>query len=256
MDGVVNELTARAAAAAFYGDGDGDARVFIGLVGAPGSGKSTLAREIVARVNAAAGADVAVVFPMDGFHYYLSQLADATLFPDGEEAARSRRGAPWTFDADAFVRRVADAKRSRDAVVRVPEFDHEVHDPEEDKIAIAPTHKIVVVEGNYLTLPDAPWSELHSGDAPLLDEVWHLDCSVDDAMARVTRRHVAVGRSAAAMSMRPSSEVKLRSTCTCRNEFLQHEPQVPTSRCAEPVVCWHHAALTWTTRYGGGGLSE
>ena len=196
MDGVVNELTARAAAAAFYGDGDGDARVLIGLVGAPGSGKSTLAREIVARVNAAAGADVAVVFPMDGFHYYLSQLADATLFPDGEEAARSRRGAPWTFDADAFVRRVADAKRSRDAVVRVPEFDHEVHDPDEDKIAIAPTHKIVVVEGNYLTLPDAPWSELHSGDAPLLDEVWHLDCSVDDAMARVTRRHVAVGRSA------------------------------------------------------------
>jgi pantothenate kinase len=71
-----------------------------------------------------------------------------------------------------------------------------VHDPEEDKIAIAPTHKIVVVEGNYLTLPDAPWSELHSGDAPLLDEIWHLDCSVDDAMARVTRRHVAVGRSA------------------------------------------------------------
>ena len=185
MDGVVNELTARAAGRQpSTATADADARVFIGLVGAPGSGKSTLAREIVARVNAAAGADVAVVFPMDGFHYYLSQLAERDAVPGRRGGGRgSRRGAPWTFDADAFVRRVADAKRSRDAVVRVPEFDHEVHDPEEDKIAIAPTHKIVVVEGNYLTLPDAPWSELHSGDAPLLDEVWHLDCSVDDAMA-------------------------------------------------------------------------
>ena len=117
--------------------------------------------------------------------------------PHGADVVVHRRGDDVLGQVPLpLVRRVADAKRSRDAVVRVPEFDHEVHDPEEDKIAIAPTHKIVVVEGNYLTLPDAPWSELHSGDAPLLDEVWHLDCSVDDAMARVTRRHVAVGRSA------------------------------------------------------------
>ena len=60
METVVDELAARAAAAAFYGDGDGDARVFIGVVGSPGSGKSTLAAEVCARLNAAAGEDVAV----------------------------------------------------------------------------------------------------------------------------------------------------------------------------------------------------
>ena len=60
METVVDELTARAAAAAFYGDGDGAARVFIGVVGSPGSGKSTLAAEVCARLNAAAGEDIAV----------------------------------------------------------------------------------------------------------------------------------------------------------------------------------------------------
>jgi len=37
FDAVVGELTARAAGAAFYGDGDGDARIFIGVAGAPGA---------------------------------------------------------------------------------------------------------------------------------------------------------------------------------------------------------------------------
>ena len=40
-----------------------------------------------------------VVVPMDGFHYYRRQL-DAFEDP---AAAHARRGAPWTFDAEAFV---------------------------------------------------------------------------------------------------------------------------------------------------------
>ena len=36
MEAVIDELTARAAAAAFFGEGDGDARVFIGIAGSPG----------------------------------------------------------------------------------------------------------------------------------------------------------------------------------------------------------------------------
>mmetsp|Transcript_6778 Transcript_6778/g.17369 ORF Transcript_6778/g.17369 Transcript_6778/m.17369 type:complete len:239 (+) Transcript_6778:1-717(+) len=159
MDAVVGELAARAAGAAFFGDGDGSARVFIGLAGAPGSGKSTLAAAVCARLNAAAGADIAVVFPMDGFHYYRAQLA---AFPDPEEATR-RRGAPFTFDARAFVDRVRAAKDNRADATLVPAFDHEVHDPEEGKIVISPTHKVIFVEGNYLLLPDAPWSELTKG---------------------------------------------------------------------------------------------
>lgn len=195
MDAVIDELTARAAAAAFYGDGDGSARVFIGVVGSPGSGKSTLAAAVCRRLNAAAGADVAVVFPMDGFHYYRAQLDE---FPDPEEARR-RRGSPFTFDAEAFVSRVRATKTNLDDVTLVPAFDHEVHDPEEDAIAISPSHKVVIVEGNYLLLAQEPWRRLWvDGDGDeeeaLLSETWFVDTSVDAAMERVVRRHVAVGR--------------------------------------------------------------
>jgi pantothenate kinase len=110
------------------------------------------------RLNAAAGSDVAVVFPMDGFHYYRKQL-DA--MPDQEEA-RKRRGSPFTFDAEAFVARVRAAKLNGSnqpwlptpTPTMVPAFDHEVHDPEEDAITILPSHKVILVEGNYLLLPE------------------------------------------------------------------------------------------------------
>ena len=191
QDAVLDELAARVVAAAFFGEGDGDARVFVGIAGAPGSGKSTLARLVRDRVNAAAGDDVAVVFPMDGFHYYMKDLRSNKdgLFPDEHEAV-TRRGSPFTFDAERFVARVAAARTASgdDDVTRVPAFDHAVHDPTENAIEIKGSHKIVLVEGNYVLLPDDPWRTLR--DENVLDESWFVDVAVDDAMRRVgaTRR--------------------------------------------------------------------
>ena len=148
QDAVLDELAARVVAAAFFGEGDGDARVFVGNAGAPGSGKSTRARPVRDRVNAAAGDDVAVVFPMDGFHYYMKDLRSNKdgLFPDEHEAV-TRRGSPFTFDAERFVARVAAARSASgdDDVTRVPAFDHAVHDPTENAIEIKGSHKIVLV---------------------------------------------------------------------------------------------------------------
>ena len=58
-----------------------------------------------------------------------------------------------------------------------------MHDPEEDAIAIAPSHKVILVEGNYLLLPEEPWSQLYGDDGgnALLDETWFVDTSVDEA---------------------------------------------------------------------------
>ena len=146
-------------------------------------------------MNAAAGDDVAVVFPMDGFHYYMKDLRSNKdgLFPDEHEAV-TRRGSPFTFDAERFVARVrgGGSASGDDDVTRVPAFDHAVHDPTENAIEIKGSHKIVLVEGNYVLLPDDPWRTLR--DENVLDESWFVDVAVDDAMRRVEARHVAVGR--------------------------------------------------------------
>ena len=76
----------------------------------------------------------------------------------------------------------------------LPVYSRERSDPVPDGVVLERTHRCVLVEGNYLLLTDEPWRELWDGDGALLDERWFVATTVDDAMARVTRRHVAVGR--------------------------------------------------------------
>jgi pantothenate kinase len=135
---------------------------------------------------------LAVVLPMDGFHYTRAQLDE---FPD-PRAAHARRGAPWTFDADAFVCAVA-AARSADPEKKpllVPSFDHAVKDPVADQIVIGAEAEVVIVEGNYLLLDEEPWRRLweksggQAGPPPLLDETWFVDSPLEAAMAHIFAR--------------------------------------------------------------------
>ena len=57
------------------------------------------------------------------------------------QEAYARRGAPWTFDADAFVMCVRAARDNPH--VAVPSFDHGVGDPVEGDLAILPHHRCV-----------------------------------------------------------------------------------------------------------------
>lgn len=85
--------------------------------------------------------------PMDGFHYTRAQL-DA--FPNPKDA-HYRRGAVDTFDADAWSDLVHRLRNMRkEETLSVPGFDHAVKDPEERKIQIPGSSKIVLLEGNYL----------------------------------------------------------------------------------------------------------
>ncbi|GFR44954.1 hypothetical protein Agub_g6262 [Astrephomene gubernaculifera] len=140
----------------------------------------------------------AVVLPMDGFHYYRREL-DAMPDP---QAAHARRGAPWTFDAAKFVdavRRVryaatrfgSESGFGEEEEVCVPSFDHGVGDPVEGDICIPAGAAVVLVEGNYLLLPSAPWSQLR----PLLAESWYLRLPLDTAMQRVLARQRQLGLS-------------------------------------------------------------
>jgi len=154
----------------------------IGICGAPGSGKSTIAAEVCSRLNARLGWEAALVVPMDGFHYYRREL---DRMEDPAEAHR-RRGAPWTFNARAFVDRVASLRRAGEGVF--PAFEHERKDPEEDAIEVRREHRVVLLEGNYLLLDEPVWEELRT--RALVDEFWYVQVDLQEAMRRVRRRLV------------------------------------------------------------------
>ena len=183
---------------------DPDAQRFVAIAGPPGGGKSTFATDVCAGVNAASNdGDACVVVPMDGFHFPLAVL-DAR---SDAEHARARRGAPFTFDADAFVRCVRGL-RAR-GCGDVPTFDHAIHDPVEGGCRVERSHRIVLIEGNYLLLPERPWVDLV--EEGVYDETWFVDTDVDEAMRRIEARHVSVGRTPEEAKRRAESNDRLNA---------------------------------------------
>jgi pantothenate kinase len=125
------------------------------------------------------------VLPMDGFH-----LANSELERLGR---RQRKGAPDTFDAAGYLNLLMRVRQQQigDAAIYAPEFRRDLEEGIAGAIAIQGDTRLVVTEGNYLLLDDAPWSQV----APLLDEVWYLDVPDTLRRARLLARHRQFGRS-------------------------------------------------------------
>jgi pantothenate kinase len=158
-------------------------RRIVGICGAPGAGKSTLAERLVAALG-----DRAVLVAMDGFH-----LSQRELRRLGRE---QRKGAPDTFDASGYVDLIRRLRRNgpeqADAeTIYAPEFCREIEEPIACAVPVAPEVPLVVTEGNYLLLPDHPWSALRA----LLHEVWFLAPDEPVRLARLIERHRRYGRS-------------------------------------------------------------
>lgn len=125
---------------------------------------------------------------MDGYHYYRSQL-DA--MPDPAHA-HARRGAAFTFDGAAFlslVKQIREPLTPTSTTLYAPSFDHAAKDPKENDIPIEPTTRILVFEGNYLSLDKEPWNEV----AGLMDELWFMEVDFETARNRLVPRHVKAG---------------------------------------------------------------
>jgi pantothenate kinase len=120
-------------------------RFIAALAGPPGSGKSTLAEAVVAELGPSAR-----VVPMDGFHY-----DDAILIARGQ---RARKGAPETFDVAGY-RHLLTRLRAEDEVA-IPVFDRSLELSRGSADLVTADHRIVVTEGNYLLLNEAPWADL------------------------------------------------------------------------------------------------
>ncbi|KUF10428.1 nucleoside triphosphate hydrolase [Pseudoponticoccus marisrubri] len=146
-------------------------RLLIAIAGPPGAGKSTLAEAVTEALQARG--EAAVLMPMDGFHLDNRLLEPQGLLP--------RKGAPETFDFGGFhatLRRI----RSEPQVI-LPVFDRAREIAIAGAAEIRPDTQIVVVEGNYLCLDEAPWQALAM--------LWDFSVFLDVPVAELERRLVA-----------------------------------------------------------------
>ena len=190
--------------------------VYIAIAGAPGSGKSTLAQRLVHWINHSATTKsnrdpVAVLIPMDGYHYSQAQLRamsnnrrrcddggppspasiirmegdSETTPPVTFDDWMKRRGAPWTFDAPALYQNLARTKQRGHGTF--PLYDRNRSDPVPDQIHVHEHHKIIVCEGNYLLAYDDPaWQPLQQ----IWDDTWLVQVPAEILQERLVRRHL------------------------------------------------------------------
>jgi pantothenate kinase len=125
---------------------------------------------------------------MDGYHLSRAQL-DALPDP---VTAHARRGAHFTFDGDSFLSLVKNLREPicpETKTVYAPSFDHSIKDPVADDIPILASVRIIIFEGNYLSLNKSPWKDA----AELMDELWFVEVDFDVARNRLIYRHVKAG---------------------------------------------------------------
>lgn len=159
----------------------GGARIVISLAGMPGSGKSTWCAKIIEKLNKLGIKSASI--PQDGYHMYRKEL---DMLPNKEEAHR-RRGAPFTFNSQAFLDLVKTIKTKED--IYAPSFDHALKDPLENDIHIGKDVIVVLIEGNYVSLKDETWNEIED----YVDDTWFIDTPLNVVRERLIERHLQLG---------------------------------------------------------------
>jgi pantothenate kinase len=148
-------------------------RRLVGVTGPPGAGKTHLATFLGRSIAEA----VVGIVPMDGFH-----LANEVLELAG---TRQHKGRPDTFDVAGFINLLDRLRRRETGTIYAPRFRREIEEPIAGSIAIDNEADLVIVEGNYLLLDEAPWDAI----APRLDATYYLDTPEAIRAERLLARH-------------------------------------------------------------------
>lgn len=158
-------------------------RRVVGVTGPPGAGKSTLTAALVRACQAELGDSAVAGLPMDGFHRPNKALVEL-----GRER---RKGAPDTFEADAFVAAIRRVSQGESQTVSWPAYSHRVREPVADAIRIPGSIRLVFIEGNYLLLEEEPWNQIRA----IVRPIWYLNAGWETIEARLLRRQLGAGRS-------------------------------------------------------------
>lgn len=123
----------------------------------PAAGKSTLCAALEKLSREREGLTPVQALGLDGFHYPAAYIARHTVIRGGMEIPMRRvKGAPDTYDAGKLADLLAAVRRGEP--VLWPGYSRLTHDVTPGETPV--TADIVIVEGNWLLLPQKPWSDL------------------------------------------------------------------------------------------------
>jgi len=188
-----------------------DGRLIVAIAGPPGAGKSTISDYLREAINKGETGP-AVVVPMDGFHLDNSIL--------DERGLRSRKGSPPTFDCAGFGALLERLKNPNEDIV-IPTFDRTLDLARAGASVVRADHRILLVEGNYLLLDEAPWTRL----APFFDMTIFLEVPFEELERRLIQRWIDHGHAQDAARERALS-----------NDIPNAQLVVSASRKADYVV--------------------
>ena len=126
---------------------------------------------------------------MDGFHYPNAYLDSHTIERDGETITlRSIKGAPETFDVTGLRAKMQEAKQGKSFW---PVYDRKIHNPIANALEV--NGDILLVEGNWLLLRDAPWADARQ----YADYTVFIKAHPNDLKMRLVNRKMQGGKTLA-----------------------------------------------------------
>lgn len=158
-------------------------RIVAFLAAPPAAGKSTLCLYLEQLSRTEPDLTPVQSVGIDGFHYPQAYLDSHTIVRDGTTIPLARiKGAPETYDVEKLRTLLECVNADKQ---RWPLYDRRIHNPVENAVELR--EKILILEGNWLLLDEAPWNTLNC------DYSVFLRAGDDKQLERIVRRKMMGG---------------------------------------------------------------